>query len=327
MVPMNFLLSVSSAEDLARLSSADIAEDWQQFLTGERCWSLKSFLVLRDLGAPVSLSQTYCPDAINFAHPVFINRTPPETECFLVSLQADYSPCRIASLRIVQNRSQLVNSRDIWIPHWPNDGIVPRSKDRAEVETVGYTGMPFFLADGVEEWSRRLGRLGFRFRVLPANRCNDFSEIDVCVGVRSFNKKPWRRRPAWKLINAWHAKVPFLGGWDSAYSQIGSPGVDYIRVFSWADVVTAMSDLRRKKGFFQSFLRRADQRRFEFSTPAIAQYWVNAIQEKIEPEFLVWRRQGKHKHQRIKRILWRHERMARDKLSLMRKLMRIKVLR
>lgn len=316
---LNFLLSAESDLELSWLSKRDPRADWRNYLTGERCWALKTYQVLKQRTKVVTLSRTYNRSAINFAHPQFINRVPPDNDVFLVSLQADYPFCRLANRHIVQNQCQTNGSNRIWLPHWPMDGLLRRNGQRSEVANVGYMGNPIFLAGKRSDWTSLAASLGMNFVTMSESCCNDFSDIDIVVGVRSFDRKGWPMRPAWKLMNAWHAGVPFIGGWDSAYGQVGEPGRDYLRVESRQELVDALQMLRSDPKRYSELVEAGTRRAAEYTTESIGELWLKMVESELEPAFRHWCDGGGWRRRQLKRIVWNIERGVRTRVAAVMK--------
>ena len=144
--------------------------------------------------------------------------------------------------------------------------MIPRDPARDHVECVAYAGNPHNLAGSASAWSSALNRKGIEFRCLGPDSWNDCSRVDILVGVRSFSKSRHKSKPASKLVNAWHARIPLIGGFDSAFEQIGRPGRDYIRVRSLDDAVEAICKLRDDRDLYRSIVDSGAARVSEYSS-------------------------------------------------------------
>jgi hypothetical protein len=130
---------------------------------------------------------------------------------------------------------------------------------------------------------------GFEFIVVPPDRWHDMSEVDVLVAVRSFDRKLYHGKPPSKLFHAWRAGVPLIAGWDSAYSAIGHPGRDYLRVESWAELQGQLIQLAQDQRAYKRLVRQGCQRAPEVSHEAIAQVWLEALEGPVSTAFERWK--------------------------------------
>ena len=297
-----FLYPSASSADLDRLRNLDLDRDGREFVTGESCWSLETYHVLRRQGWNAVLTNQYDPEGINFAHPTLIRMLPAQRGVFLVSLQADYPSCPIAQLHIVQNLTQVVTGTSEWMPHWSMPGLIPRLPERTEIQNVGYTGIGLHLVDGEERWKSEMSSVGLSFIRVPKKSCHNLSQIDVLIGVRNFDDRTWDNRPAWKMTNAWSAGIPFIAGVDSAYSQVGRPGIDHLVARSWDDVHRHLQQLREDPALYHSLVAAGHQIYRQYDHSAVAQVWEQRIQDWMIPAFEQWQLQGGHGFQEFCRV-------------------------
>lgn len=294
----HFVIQADDPEHAEKLARLDVERDWQHFIDGPNCWSLESYHVLKRLGAPfkITCSARFDPDAVNFAHPVQINLLDARSDVFLVCLQADYPSCPWANLHIVVNQDTSDNRRRLYLPHWPLPCLIPRSPARSEVQRIGYTGHPKFLAGGFELWDRELRKAGFEFVRIARERCNDYSDIDIMLAVRSFDNKRWSNRPAWKLINAWHAQVPLIAGNDSAYSHIARPMLDYLRVTNLPDAIRWIELLRNNPTTYRELVKNGQRRATGYTQSEVAKAWIRCMESFVFPKYERWKRRGAAYH-------------------------------
>lgn len=79
---------------------------------------------------------------------------------------------------------------------------------------------------------------------LDRSRWHDYSDIDIVLAVREFNKKIFSHKPASKLINGWKAKVPVICNPVSTYRWIGSRGEDFLEVESYEQLLETIDLLK-----------------------------------------------------------------------------------
>jgi len=118
------------------------------------------------------------------------------------------------------------------------------------------------------------------------------SRIDLLVAIRSFDRVPHVTKPPSKLFNAWIAGIPLIAGWDSAFSAIGRPGIDYVRVDSEGAFHQAVAKLREDPGYYASIVSEGWRRAPEVSHDAIAQEWLRVLDGPVRAAFDEWKASG-----------------------------------
>ncbi|MBK1736330.1 hypothetical protein CKO15_13955, partial [Halorhodospira abdelmalekii] len=125
-------------------------------------------------------------------------------------------------------------------------------------------------------------------RVIPPDEWHDMSAVDVLVGVRSFDRKQYPSKPPSKMIHAWRSGIPFIGGWDSAYSAVARPGAEYIRVASITELRSEIRRLAENPACYDRLVEKGRRRAPEFSHEAIAGLWLSALDGPVQTAFEVW---------------------------------------
>jgi len=266
-------------EMLARISSK-----------GDLCWCLQSYLILKARGVvQVQLSNRMQAGAVNVVHSDHLLNLRGTPDQFIVCVRADFPRRRWAHYHLVQNRAQL-GGETAYIPLWPQPALIGRDERREGVTTIAYAGeiVNGNLAAGVGAWKRLFARHGLNF-VQPASQAwNDLSQVDVILGVRSFDKRPYDGKPPSKLLNAWHAGIPFVGGYDSAFSQVGTPGSDYLRIGSADEALEAVLRLRDSPLLYSLLVRNGRRKAMDFTTEAIATQWERTLLGPVRERLLRW---------------------------------------
>lgn len=284
----NFVLPLESEEKLQEYRSGAVEDFAHLYCQGEYCWALQTYLILRDQAdLNIKLSYALDPAAINLAHGNLLRILPKSSHCFCVSLQADFPRFPLAQFHIVQNKNQ-EHTDSAFLPLWPQVGQIGRAKRGTEVKTVAYQGEWFFTDLDAEQMNVDLQAIGMEFRMLEQSDWMDLSDVDVLLGIRSFNKKLYQRKPPSKLVNAWHAGIPFVGGWDSAFSQVGDPGEDYIRVSSSAEMFQALEQLKADPALYQSLVEAGNRKASAYTLEALALQWTAVLQDRILKTYSTW---------------------------------------
>jgi len=258
-------------------------------LNGDLLWTVQTWCRLRDAGyGGIELAGRPAPGRINLAKSKVWSRLGRPHNCFAVSIQADYPPVMWAQFDIQQNHD-LTGHDSAYQTLWPQAAIVPRDSARSEVRRVGFLGKAQGnLALGEAEWRGRLAEAGFEFVARPPEQWHDFSDIDIALGIRDFSHRRHSHKPANKLLNAWIAGVPFVGGRDSAFEQVGTAGETYMCATSVDEVMQALRRLRDDKAFYDAFVEAGRREATRFSTEAIVGEWVRNLEGPVARRYRQW---------------------------------------
>lgn len=275
--------------DLESLIDADPAEAAAIFADGELVWCLQTYIMLANRGVlHVSCTNELDDGCVNIVHSDRLLNIRGRSSAFVVCARADYPKRHWAQYHIVQNRAQSARNTS-YIPHWVQPGLRKRDPDRDGVRRVGYAGqISRNLAGGVAEWQALFQPHGIEFVLLPKEGWHDLRAIDVLVGVRSFDGKRHDTKPPSKLFNAWHAEIPFIGGADSAFCQVGMPGRDYIAARSKQEVLDAVLTLRADPARYRGMVEAGKRRARIYSNATIAEAWESALTEDIARRYWRW---------------------------------------
>lgn len=304
----NFLVPAQNEQELEYLKSIDLNKQHYEFNHSTRNWTLQTYLMLREKLPDIICSRYPVRDAINIGHCQYLRKLKPSPENFIVSISGEYRHLLWAHAHIVQNRVQHDGRRYFFIPHWGQPGLIPRNSERQTVEHVAYAGRPtqlssrngyirskfarfgFFTSkhDGREFWNEEMKRIGMRFSLLVKPNWNDLSDVDILLGIRSFDREKYNYLPPTKLLNAWHAGIPFIGGNDSAFEQVGTPGQDYIQVKSKEEAIQEIIRLRCDHEYYKSFVEAGKKRAKEFTREKIAGAWIQLLTGDMQRIYNSW---------------------------------------
>jgi len=285
-----FVLPGIASKDLERFRHLDLDNDWHKFTDGVTVWIVQTYLILKAAGAPVSLVGNFSKKSINVAHVVTLKNLARPRGCFVLGVRADYPRIRWCKHYIVQNKTQ-IDSNSTWVPHWPQPGLITRDPSRASrVEKIGYFGRAvnhytrfFRKASGwfkvKQEIQGVCEALGLDLVHRDMSSWNDYSDIDVVVGLRSFGKESYDTKPPSKLINSWISGSVFVGGNDSSFQQIGVPGKDYIICLDQKTLFHELGKLQNNTSYFEKFSDAGSQSISKFSRDSIIQSWFIALNE------------------------------------------------
>jgi hypothetical protein len=275
------------------------------FSRGDLSWCLQTYLALsKRNNLPVECSNYLKKECINIVHSDQLLLFPGTFEHFIVCVRADYPKRLWAHYHIVQNKNQLTRNTS-YIQHWTQPGLIKRDTNRKDVYNVAYVGQTFNgnLAANIDTWKNLFEPYNINFDVVKDGAWHDLSKIDVLVGVRSFNQKPHDSKPPTKLLNSWHAHIPFIGGYDSAYEQIGVPGEDYIRVSSPEEVVETVLKLKTDKALYNKLVENGVKKTEKFSNDHTLKTWENVLSGPILKRYNKWLENRKYETVKFKVFL------------------------
>lgn len=283
----NFIIPPSPDYSLSILKSGSHLDFTHFYNKGEYIWTLQTYYILREMGLSVNLSLDWDPQAVNLTHGNTARRLNNPCHCFCVSIQADFDRFPLADLHIVQNKAQS-NKNSFFIPHWSQPKQMSRDPSRQGVKKVAYQGNLDFTDLNTQQLNSDLNPHGIEFELLGPTQWSDLSEVDILVGVRSFGKKKFNRKPATKLINSWIAHIPFIGGWDTAYSQIGSPGRNYLKVSSYEELIQSILKLKYDHKLYSRLANAGLQKGLDYNLEATATKWLSLLKTDIATVFENW---------------------------------------
>jgi hypothetical protein len=263
---------------------------------GRFFWTLQTFLYLKKFNFPCNLTNVFPSDGIIIAHRDFLpGILMPNSKQLLVCIKADRYKHPFAQLHIVQNPNDDLNSmwQRHYLPHWPQGRLIPRDGNRGDIfENIAYLGTEYELAQEIKNssWERQICSLGLTWHLVKEkDRWNDYSYVDAIIAVRSFDKyNTYDFKPASKLINAWMAGVPAVLGCESAYSEEGKNGVDYIEVSSVEEAIFALKHLKEDINFRHMIVKACLNQAEQINPKQIAEKWINFIIKKAIPGYEEW---------------------------------------
>lgn len=289
-VTFNFILNCPDSE-LKQYEDVDLENDQGIFSRFDLEWNLQTYLHLKNAGnLSVVYSNQMMPDAVNVVHSSQLIENIKTSNCFIVSIQADFSHRIWRHYHIVQNQNQQYDDSSV-VPLWIQPGLIKRDFSRQGVKNVAYAGQIYNgnLAGTKEMWTNLFNPYGIEFVTLPSGACNDLHDIDVLIGIRSFTTSTYDKKPPSKLVNAWHAGIPFIGGYDSAFRQIAVPGEDYLLAKSADEVLQAVLRLRDDNVLYSTLVKNGQRKALRFTQQTITQAWEEILSGPVLLRYEKWK--------------------------------------
>lgn len=283
----------------------DVHAHWQKFVRSEWAWLVQTFYELEKAGLSVTASAKPQVSKINVIHADDYLVLEDKVDFFAAVVIADRRVYFPGNCLLVQNREQLVGAASYCIPHWNQPGLIPRAGEKASPDDtfhIAFAGIPANTVRLEELLARENFDRPVRFSALAPDKWNDFSHIDALVAVRDFEGKRHPEKPPTKLFNAWCAGVPFIGGMDSAYEQVGRPGVNYLQVSTWQQLVEAIAKLQ-DQAVWESLVHEGAKASESYGRDNIRDTWIEVLSGPIQQQFYDW----ENSSQRRKKVsVWVH---------------------
>lgn len=268
-------------------------------------WCLQTYLILAKRGnLEVYCSNKLRSDAINIIHSAQLLPLKATPADFVVCTRADFPLRRWAHYQIVQNKNQLGHDTS-YVPFWNQPGLIKRNPERTGVKRVAYSGQTFNgnFAGSSDSWQSLLEPHGLEFVIIPREKWHDLSDIDLLVGIRSFDKKPHNSKPPSKLINAWHAQIPFIGGYDSAFTQIGEPDTDFLLAETPYEAVNKIVALKENPSLYQKLVANGLKKAPLYTNQAIAEEWESILTGPVKQRYERWKSRPAYEKARFSALL------------------------
>lgn len=295
-VPVRFVHN-----DMAGAAKAIESEDFEALLASrpeilrrfaenvDLCWTVQTWCRLRDFGiGGIEIATRPAQGRINLANSRTLTRRGADPQLFQASIQADYPRVLWAQFHVQQNADLLCDDAALQYL-WPQPGIIPRDTAREGVKRIGFFGkLDGNLAGAAEQWSKAMAARGLEFVAREPERWNDFSDIDIAIGLRSFGNTRHSRKAANKLINSWIAGVPFVGGSDSAFAQAGTAGMDHLLAHNLEEAASQVDRLRSDPGLYRELVEAGRRKARAFGTDRLAAQWVALLEGPVSARYRQW---------------------------------------
>lgn len=279
----------------------DPERDWALMRSGAEVWILQTWGWLRRLGHDFPLVDTVPARGVLIYANAHKRRVAAQlargNAALLVGLRADRRPSWISDIEVVQN-PLLENGRHLrYMPHWPQQGLLPRDAARgATIRCVGFKGHVQNLAPGFGSpaWREALRERGIDWQVRGgaeqddqrrAEAWHDYRELDISLAIRASRRgrQLHMRKPPTKLYNAWRAGVPAILGPEAAYRALRQSPLDYIEAATPDEALAAIDRLRRDPVLYMAMVDNGRRRGGAYAPERIARRWLALIESDLLP--------------------------------------------
>lgn len=268
-------------------SSLDISELAQRIVRGPDAWIVQTLLVLRKYHGSAhkfSFGPEFETNKICLVHWDHLgSRVKPYRGMCVVAL-ADRTSVHGADLIILQNPRCSQLARSVYIPHWPQPGIIPRSNRRGrQLQNVVYMGRLSSLPDGFRDPSliAKLESHGYNLAIRDSD-WTDYGNADVAVSFRDIEPERMNCKPASKLINAWSAGVPMICDDEPAFRDIRKSDSDYLVARGPDELLGALNRLRENSHLYDTMVGNGSLRSQAYTQERIASIWITTLTEEAE---------------------------------------------
>jgi len=274
-----------------------------RIITNEDCWTIATYVRLRHLYSNIYLTDRFMPGKICVVSSLDLRVKDFPCRSFVVGCRSDgYEPV-LCDFAVVQNPGTLRSRTDVYIPHWPQPGLIPRDAARdVRIENMSFKGWLGNLHESFRtpEFEGKLRELGVRLvlsgKSTSAVHWNDYSRDDLFLAARDLTEFDAKAKPASKLINAWNAGVPALLGPEPAFLELRRSELDYIEVIRPEDVIEAIRRLRDNPSLYRAMIANGRERGEEFSKERMIRMWVDALSGPIAQAYESWLERSQFRH-------------------------------
>lgn len=283
----------SKWSDICRAETPDVDSLHDRFIDGIDVWIIQSYLIFKAAKLPfeVLFSDEIMADAVNILHRDEIHLKRNLHRGFILGIRADRPPLYMADLTVCQNRSLAAKTHGLYLPHWPQPGLIPRNPKRKDkLENIAFLGRQVNLDGRISgvDFQTFLNHRGLHL-VQDEKRWHDYREVDASIALRQIPEIEICTKPASKLTNAWLAGVPSVLGDEPAYAELRRHPYDYLAVASPQDILGALDRLGQKEEY-NKFREHARRRAQEFTREKTLQKWVVLLEKIVIPAYLSARR-------------------------------------
>lgn len=259
-------------------------------------WTLRTYLHFKDT-FPCKLVDTMPEEGIIFffrGSVGFFQK--PKPKQFWVCFVADSSWHLYSHINIFQNPTEAAKwPSGVFAYHWPQLGLIPSKSPTEKLENLYFFGNTDNLAKELksEDWSAFCRDLSLNFHVPDYDEWNDYSNVDISIGIRSFDvERPFNNKPASKMINAWMCGVPFIANKESAYTSECNNLFDAIFITNYQNFKDTIKRLKQEPNRLIAYKQRAQELKEKYTESFFFSHWESIIQNEVIARFNDWEKES-----------------------------------
>ncbi|GAA5000850.1 hypothetical protein FNZ56_10355 [Pseudoluteimonas lycopersici] len=319
--PVTFFLDADDAT-LAAWRGLQPDREPRRMVLGEDYWVVQTWARLRDAGMPVALDNRVPDEGVVVFYAgdkrVVWKQLRAGNRALLAAVRSDRHPVGFADVEIVQNASSADGVRAVYLPHWPQPGLLARDPARGDaLRVVLFPGTPQNLAADFDasDWHSFVQARGIEFRCRygdDAAAWNDYRDVDALLAIRPGSMGLVRNKPAWKLFNAWLAGIPAILGPESGYRELRQGPLDFLEAATPAAAMQALQRLQDEPGLYRAMVDNGLARGAEYTMEATRARWIELL-DGLASRRAAWRRPPALATRRVRDLHARLRRMWRKR--------------
>lgn len=265
------------------------------FASNEDVWVVLTCLRLGRRGLRFTVSRRPVPGAINIVDGIKLEPADSGPDIFLVGCRGDGHYPALCQIVLQQNTIRQAGAGAIYVPQWPQPGIICRNAHRRKPCTLGFFGHAAVNLDGSfhdRVFADRIASRGYELIIHDKDDApcwHDYSKIDLTLSVRNIPYAHLRLKPANKLINSWHAGAPAIIGPEPAVQALRRSRLDYFEVRRPEQVLDVLASLESRPEIYRSMVEHGRARALRYTNDAVSVRWFRAL-ESIQEFYIGWKR-------------------------------------
>ncbi|WP_257263093.1 hypothetical protein [Endozoicomonas sp. ONNA2] len=301
--PSNLHFILNDTDRWQDLLSGDLptpASIKHRIITGEDIWVLLTYLHFCHAGYDVTLGSEARSDKINIIDGVKSRPKNTFADYFYVACRTDAHYPEFGHFVLHQNLIQTGKSNEIYVPQWPQPGLISRDNQRGNsIKTVAFFGQPKRnLAEAFQselflsELKKRDIEFIIKGKSNDSVEWHNYSNVDIVIAVRDVPIELLKIKPVNKATNAWLAGALCITGDEPAITAAFNSSKAILHATTVDGVLAIIDRLQEQPELFSKILTEGQKLAQDYSEPSVLSYWVK-MEEFVTPEFERWKKTGK----------------------------------
>lgn len=259
-------------------------------------WTFRTYLELKNHYKCLLVDEMPDSGIIFFFRGSVSLQTKPTKKQYWVCMVADAVWHPYSHINIFQNLS-IINKypQSCFIRLWDQPNIIKSTSTNIIPKNLAFFGDTANLAHELmsSDWHSFIQQQGFTFEIPHFSKWNDYTDIDIVIGIRSFSDSNLHHnKPASKLINSWLGNVVFIGGADIALELERQNSYDYIKITNYTELKKILIDLKNDKELFKLYRLQSVKCAEKFPPGFFVNEWMQLINSTIIPSYKKYQQQS-----------------------------------